>query len=49
MAESSDMVESYTSFSADIHVRFRGNFAICLPRQIFCKIQNRSDSTIPLL
>jgi len=22
------MVESYTSFSADIHVRFRGNFAI---------------------
>jgi len=43
------MVESYTSFSAAIQGCFRGNFAICPPWQILCKIQNRSDYTIPLL
>jgi hypothetical protein len=39
------MVESYTSFSADIHVRFRGNFAIHPPGESYAKF--KSVQTLP--
>ncbi len=33
----------YRSFSADIHVRFRGNFVIHHPGESLCKIEIRSN------
>jgi len=39
------MVESYISFSADIPVRFRGNFAICPPGKSYAKF--KSIQTLP--
>jgi len=39
------MVESYTSFSADVHVRFRGNSAIHPPGESCAKF--KTVQTLP--